>query len=383
MNKRQPLLLSLLLSISITACGGGGSDSSTAPNLPPPSEPTAPPLQKETSYENFKAIGLTPQWFPSEIRTDSIRAYGDFSGNGRIDLFTATITYMPTTNLEAATPSKFEFWLRQTDGSYRRDTQLLASSDGCIHPRKALVADFNSDTRPDIFVACHGWDAPPFPGERNKVVLSQPNGTYAVMDASSDVGFFHGASAADLDNDGWIDVMVVDNFDPNRVFVLLNQHNGLFAREPKQRLPTVIQSGSYFSVELVDVDEDGRLDVVLGGHEWEGTPTRILINASNDHDFTNVTPLTIPPIANEGVVLDFTLTGSDASRTLWVLRTSGGDGTFYQSRTLQRVSWPSLQSTVVLNERPKQWVMWTIPTHVDGKPVIASDDARDALIVPQ
>ena len=78
----------------------------------------------------------------------------------------------------------------------------MVQINGCIHPRKAIVADFNGDGRPDIFVACHGYDATPFPGEANKVVLSQPNGTYVTSNASADVGFHHGAAAADLNGDG-------------------------------------------------------------------------------------------------------------------------------------------------------------------------------------
>ena len=37
------------------------------------------------------------------------------------------------------------------------------------------------------------------------------------------------------------------------------------------------------------------------------------------------------------------------------LRASGGDGTFYQTRTIQKVFWSSLTSTIPLSERPAQW----------------------------
>jgi hypothetical protein len=83
------------------------------------------------------------------------------------------------------------------------------------------------------------------------------------------------------------------------------------------------------------------------------------------------------------VVLDFTVTGTGGGRALWLLRTSGGDGTFYQSRVLQKVEYPSLASSVVLSERPAPWIPWVIPAVVSGANVITSDNRADALSVPQ
>ncbi|MFN3417184.1 MAG: FG-GAP repeat domain-containing protein [Caldimonas sp.] len=352
-------------------CGGGGSSSE-----PPPPAATA----AENSYSNYKAIGLLPQTLPSGDNT--VRAYGNFFGDGSLGYFRAVLTYSVNNSPSDATPSRFEFYERQSDGSFILNTEILPNADGCIHPRKAVVADFNADGRPDIFVACHGYDAHPFPGERNKVVLSLPGGGYAVSDASEDVGFFHAATAADLNNDGLPDVVVVDNKDPMRAYVLLNDGTGHFTRESMSRLSSMVQGGNYFTVELIDVNEDGRLDLLIGGHEWEDAPTRVFINPG-DNNFSAVTPLVVPPIPNEGVVLDFTVTGTGISRSIWILRTSGGDGTFYQSRVVQKVSFPSLSSTVVLNERPAHWVPWLIPAVVGGQSVVTSDNAADDIIVLQ
>jgi hypothetical protein len=337
--------------------------------------PLTPLAVAETSYQNFKEVGLLPQTLPYyRDNVGTIRAYGDFFQSGRLGLFAATITYWPPTTPENATPSIFEFWSKQDDGTFVLNTQMLASQNGCIHPRKAIVADFNIDGRPDVFVACHGFDAAPWPGESNKIVLSQPNGSYTIQDASPDIGFFHSASAADLNDDKLPDVIVTNNFDPASAFVLINQGEGVFQRESSLRLPSLIGGKNYFTVELVDVDGDESIDVVLGGHEFEGAPTVVLLNPGSSI-FTSVTPITIPSVPNEGVVLDFAVTGTGSTRTLWVLRTSGGDGTFYQSRTIQKVLWPSLVSTVPLLERPAQWFQWIIPTIVNGESVIASDNA--------
>ncbi len=153
-----------------------------------------------------------------------------------------------------------------------------------------------------------------------------------------------------------------------------------FQREVKSRLPSSIGGKNYFTIELIDVNEDNKLDLLLGGHEWEGSGTIVLINPGNNN-FSNVTPIIIPEVPNEGVVFDFTFTGTGNNRMLWILRTSGGDGTFYQSRVIQKVLWHSLKSTVVSNERPAQWIPWIIPTIINGIKVIACDDKNTGVSI--
>ncbi|AOW12706.1 hypothetical protein LPB72_16950 [Hydrogenophaga crassostreae] len=334
-----------------------------------------------TSYKNFKAIGLVPQVLP--FGDNTIRAYGNFSGNGHLDFFRAVGTYDVRLPESQATPSRFEFFARQPDGSLVQTSTLLAQANGCLHPRKALVADFNRDNRPDIFVVCHGYDTHPFPGERNKLVVSQANGTYTVRDASNDVGFFHGGTAADIDGDGDVDVIVVNNFEADRAITLLNDGAGFFTRETPSRLPSSIRNaGNYYSIELIDVDEDGLLDLLLAGHEFDAAPTSIFLNPGAGN-FSAATALHLPAVPNEGVVLDFTVTGSGANRAVWLVRTSGGDGTFYQSNVVQKVSFPSMASSIVLNRRPSTWIPWLIPAYVNGAHIVTTDNIEDKLSFPQ
>lgn len=88
---------------------------------------------------------------------------------------------------------------------------------------------------PDVFVACHGYDGPPFPGERNKLVLSQPDGSFAVLDASPDVGFFHAVTVADWNDDSLPDVVLTES-----VFLLVNQGDGKFQRETQSSMPSFV-----------------------------------------------------------------------------------------------------------------------------------------------
>ena len=67
------------------------------------------------------------------------------------------------------------------------------------HPRQVLVADFNGDGISDIFIADHGFDADPFPGYQNTLVLTAPNGKLinATDDLPQQDDFTHSTCAAE------------------------------------------------------------------------------------------------------------------------------------------------------------------------------------------
>jgi len=380
MKKKNAALL-VLAPLMFTGCLSSDSGSSSDSVVPVAAGPAAM-VDGDNSYRNFKQVGLTPQNLPA---FGDARAYGNFSGDGDLDVFISELQYDPGASTpETAQPSVFGFYKKEGENYVRSDT-LLNSDQGCIHSRKAIVADFNQDGRPDVFVACHGFDAEPFPGERNKIVLSQDDGTYSINDASTDVGFFHSAAAADLDGDGYPDVVLANNFDPRSVLVLLNQGDGTFEREPGTRLPTELGGKNYFTIELADINGDNMLDLLVGGHEWEGADTKVFLNPGNNI-FQDASSITVPAVAGDGVVLDFTVTNSDEQRYLWVLRTSGGDGTFYESRVVQRVVITGLtasSSEIVANERTTDWVRWLIPANINGDEVVASDDAANDFVIPR
>lgn len=343
---------------------------------------------RPTSYLNFKEAGLEPHAIPLP-RTrgwgyhDLARAYGDFFGDGNLDMFTSTVDYLLEDSPETAQKAVYRFWRKQGDTYVEDNSIVVPGGTPCLHDRKALVADFNLDARPDIFIACTGYDGDPFPGERNRILLSGSGGRYVLREAGPDVGFWHGAAAADLNGDGYPDVVAVSG---NQRAVFLNDRTGRFTRETTERLPGDAQWGfggsTYFTVELVDVNEDGDLDLLLGGHEWDGgfgtSPTGIWLNPGNN-DFSRVEPVVIPAVEGEGVVLDFVVTGTGASRTVWVSRSSGGDGTFYQSAVLQRFNWSDGTSSVVYRERPAHWVPWIIHYERNGTQYVGSDDLRTPM----
>lgn len=329
-----------------------------------------------TSYANFKEVGVATTTLPYN---SAIHGYGDFFQDGKRSLFTAIQTYNVNKPIEEATGAKYEFW-RFANGTWTRDNSiLLAPASTCIQPRQGLVADFNGDGKPDVFIACHGYDAPPFPGERNQVVLSGAAGSYSVQDASPDVGFWHGSAAGDMNGDGKIDVVLAPG---NRPVLYINDGAGHFSRDPTDRFASLVALAPWWTVEITDVNEDGLLDVLIGGTEaatcpgatdqtcGSPAPPTVLV-ATTSGAFTVVT---LPHVPSEGLVLDFVVTGTGPSRAVWVNRILAPT---FNGRGLQRVVWTGLQSSVPYNNPADNSVNWIVPVTIAGARFIGTDNSRD------
>ena len=308
---------------------------------------------------------------------DSARVHFDANGDGISDYFVAEQRYNDGQSAENATPSDFILYIGKKGSGYTRSDALLrGTGKGCIHPRKAVVNDFNSDGRHDVFVLCHGWDKPPFPGERNKIVLSQPDGTFAIRDAAKPKGFFHGGASADFNGDGHADIVLTNNFDSRSVKVWLGDGRGSFKIGTNGVPGPLKRQGGYFTVELPDVDGDGRFDLFTAGHEFEGVSTTVFLNDARA-GFRSGKKITIPAVSGQGVVLDAVATGHKGNRKLWILRTSGGDGTFYQGFCVQVYEFETGRSGIAHCDPTKTWFPWLTTWSAGGRTYIGSESRRD------
>ena len=139
-----------------------------------------------------------------------------------------------------------------------------------VHPREALLADFNGDGMNDFFIADHGYDVPPFPGWNNQLLLWTSEGYTDASDRlpNDPTGFTHNAAVGDVDGDGAVDILVANNggkFIPGPYF-LLNDGTANFTPDTS-RLPDVLGTGqdrAPWAVEIVDLDADGHQDLLIG-----------------------------------------------------------------------------------------------------------------------
>jgi hypothetical protein len=357
--------LVLTLSVAfLTACGGGGGGSTPTPARNP--DPINYTLY-DTSYKNFKSYPFDSFVFPASTQWGETLGVGvgNFLDRNTASVFTTTQNYVMNGTVSAAQStdsqykSDFRFWTINPD----RSLTLAKSYKGCLHPRKAVVADFNRDGISDVFVACHGYDGAPYPGEKSKLLLS--NGTDFTMSDVGDVGFYHGASAADVNNDGYPDIVVANIQNTPSVYFLMNQGNGTFVKDTTR--VTDPNPGGIFSVELLDVNQDNIIDLVIGGHEHEGFAAKIMYGDINGV-FGN-TSYTIPSVPGSGVVLDFTLV--DVNK-LYVGRAydSTSSAGFYGGYTLQVVDLHTQTSTIAASGTGS-WIPWFVLKTKDNKNGVA------------
>jgi hypothetical protein len=142
-----------------------------------------------------------------------------------------------------------------------------------VHPRKIVVEDFNGDGRPDVFVASHGWDTHPFPGEQNRLYLSQGESWVDATDRLPVLqDFTHTAAAGDIDGDGDVDLFVGNGYaGQNHIlsYLLVNDGAGHFAVD-RSAIPATggsvldFDTAHHFpGATLADLDGDRLPDLIV------------------------------------------------------------------------------------------------------------------------
>lgn len=235
--------------------------------------------------------------YPSSL---GITASIDLQGNGRPD-----IVACHTTNPAHPPPNDVPCRVLrpQPDGSVVDVTRQLFGQDALpsvTWPREIVSGDFNRDGRQDIFVADFGYDAPPWPGDTNVLLISNADGTYS--DRSSTLPQVpdapHSACVGDINGDGYLDVYVgnIPSMD-TRVgpYFLMGLGDGTFTQKTTGLPPSIrTLEELFFSSLLVDVDQDGYADLVLGTAPTNGYFHSIVLFNDGTGDFTVRPRLALP-----------------------------------------------------------------------------------------
>ncbi len=320
----------------------------------------------EPVFEKKPSSGLVPlvSLFALRAGADGFhlaRGYGDFNGDGFLDIFIApgnSNTRMP-----------LELYLNDGHDDYVLDNRLLVDpAAGGIHPRKAVVADFNGDGKDDVIIADHGRDTAPFPGASPILLLSTPRGLEPAPGLDTIVGFLHSVAVGDVDRDGDMDAFFTNS--SGKLFFLINDGKGRM-RYDTSLTPTGTDNRGYFTSELVDLDRDGFLDLLIAGHEFEGNPTTIYWGSATP-GFKNAAKTVLPAMSGgHGVVLDIDVAdiNGDGSNDI-VLNRAGSppEHQFYglkglaiqvlqgQGRNFRDVSTSAIDVTSLRNQA--SWVAW-------------------------
>lgn len=210
----------------------------------------------------------------------------DYDRDGRLDLFVSSYVAFPMSAAIAAKatctwlginvfcgPRGFatgvnHLFLNDGGGRFSEVSQRAGIRvEGLHYGFAAITADFDDDNWPDIFVAC---DSTPSLLYRNNhdgtfAEVAVPSGTAYGENGEEQGGM--GAAAADFDRDGRIDIARTNFIDETATTLYRNFGEMFFADQTVATGLAVNTRLVAWGTEFLDLDQDGRLDLVAAnGH---------------------------------------------------------------------------------------------------------------------
>lgn len=185
----------------------------------------------------------------------------DVDGDGDEDIIVTTVGGKPT-----------EVYLNPGNGDFTGVQPSTLGPPGLKTPTpdssSVKVVDINGDGIPDLVLGNKDG--------QNEIYLGDPSspGTFAAEplkfgapgDVTKDV------EVVDVDGDGALDIVVANDGQPNKVYygdpALPAGSTPSYGTDPSKESTLGTGSGPSTSVELADLNGDGRLDIVVGNDGW-------------------------------------------------------------------------------------------------------------------
>ena len=219
-------------------------------------------------------------------------AYADFNEDGYLDILT----------LAQAPDGEFplhQMLINNGDGTYSPDNTLITNAGFQAHgPRKTVVGDFNGDNKPDVVRIGGGHDIL----ENTNILMSGSDGyTFTEIDVIPETQY-HGFASGDLDNDGDLDLFFGE---PESGFAMNDGSGNFTLYSVGEKISNYFaenteQDGPYgiATVEILDVNQDGNVDIVVGGAYADADydymlmgPTILWGDGSSNYDYDNKTEI--------------------------------------------------------------------------------------------
>ena len=221
----------------------------------------------ENAFVDFEREPLMPRLLSTE---GPALATGDVNGDGLDDLF-----------LGGSVRQAARLLVQRRDGSFEPSEQAAIAADSIAEDVDAVFFDANGDRSPDLYVVSAGnqFEIPAAP-MRGRLYLNDGHGRYTRdVDAIPELYDNGGCVAAgDFDGDGHVDLFLGSRSVPSRYgaspksHLLRNDGRGRFVDVTAERAPGLSDAGMITSAAWLDYDGDRRLDLVVVG-EW--TPVRV------------------------------------------------------------------------------------------------------------
>lgn len=206
--------------------------------------------------------------------SSSAVARGDFDNDGRLDILLTGFAGVDGNNFPIYLS---QVWHNLGNGNF---TNVQAGLPG-VDTGAVALGDFDNDGNLDILLT--GYSAT---GAVAQVWRNRGNGTFTNINAGLTGVLYSSVALADYDNDGKLDILLTGtpNGFGNTALTQLwrNLGNGTFTNR-STNLPGVSQG----AVAWGDIDQDGRLDILLSGNTITGAICQVWRNLGNGV-FTNM-----------------------------------------------------------------------------------------------
>lgn len=211
-------------------------------------------------------------------------SYVDLNADGLDDIF------YPIMTANTEVPMRPFIFINNGSSFALNDNIVPTDYKGGTDMRKSIVCDFNNDSLPDIFLNnTANEQSPNRPQNVYQYVMLSVKGnksvSYKIGDVPSQLyskGGYHGVAAGDLNNDKNADVVLVGQNMPK---VLYGKGDGTFEYG---LLNVPNYHSGFITTEIVDIDGDGKNDIILCGAE-SNDYSKILWGKFNLTTYSNIT----------------------------------------------------------------------------------------------
>jgi len=222
---------------------------------------------EEDTFFDYNREPLMPHLLSTE---GPALADADVNGDGLDDIYVGGAKWQ-----------QGKIFLQQRDGRFRASSQPEIAADSVDEDVDAAFFDANGDGYPDLFVVSGGnefWDNAE--QLRDRLYMNDGRGNFSRAENALPDFFENGASVAvgDFNGDGHPDLFVGSRVVSRsyglipKSHLLQNDGTGRFTDVTLEKAPGLSEAGMVSSAAWIDYDHDGKLDLVVVG-EW--MPVRV------------------------------------------------------------------------------------------------------------
>ena len=222
---------------------------------------------EEDTFFDYNREPLMPHLLSTE---GPALAVADVNGDGLDDIYVGGAKWQ-----------QGKIFIQQRDGTFRPSSQPEIAADSVDEDVDATFLDANGDGHPDLFVVSGGnefWgNAEQL---RDRLYMNDGKGNFARAQNALPDFFENGSSVAvgDFNGDGHPDLFVGSRVVSRsyglipKSHLLQNDGTGRFTDVTLEKAPGLAEAGMVSSAAWIDYDHDGKLDLVVVG-EW--MPVRV------------------------------------------------------------------------------------------------------------